>query len=128
MSMENAEGVKKGALEVGKAVAVAVAFFLAAVLVFAFIIKIAALPSSVIMPVNQVIKAAGVLFGCILGLSDNKGWLKGGIAGILSVACAYVIFSLMAGGFDWNWTVLLELLFGLVAGVISGVVAVNLHH
>ena len=41
---------------------------------------------------------------------------------------AYVIFSLMAGGFDWGWTVLLELLFGLAAGVISGVVAVNLHH
>lgn len=128
MSMENAEGVKKGALEVGKAVAVAVVFFLAAVLAFAFIIKIAALPSSVIMPVNQVIKAAGILLGCILGLSDNKGWLKGGIAGTLSVSCAYVIFSLMAGGFDWGWTVLLELLFGLAAGVISGVVAVNLHH
>lgn len=126
--MENAEGVKKGALEVGKAVAVAVVFFLAAVLAFAFIIKIAALPSSVIMPVNQVIKAAGILLGCILGLSDNKGWLKGGIAGTLSVSCAYVIFSLMAGGFDWGWTVLLELLFGLAAGVISGVVAVNLHH
>lgn len=125
--MGTGEEIRKGALEVGKAVAVAVAFCLAAVLIFAFIIKIAALPSEVITPVNQVIKAAAVLLGCILGLSDSKGWLKGGIAGILSVACAYVIFSLIAGGFDWSWTILLELLFGLVAGVISGIVAVNLH-
>ncbi len=125
--MERGEEIKKGALEVGKAVAVAVAFCLASVLVFAFVIKIAALPSSIIRPVNQVIKAAAVLLGCIFGLSDSKGWLKGGIAGVLSVACAYVIFSLIAGGFDQSLSALFELPFGLIVGVISGIVAVNLH-
>lgn len=125
--MEIREELKNGAIEVGKAVGVAVAFCLAAVLVFAFVIKIASLPSSVIMPVNQVIKAAAIFLGCIIGLSNNKGWLKGGIAGILSVVCAYVIFSLIAGSFEWDLSFLLELLFGLVAGVISGIVAVNLH-
>lgn len=121
------EELKNGAIEIGKAVGVAVAFCLAAVLVFAFVIKVAALPSSVILPVNQVIKAAAIFTGCIVGLKDSKGWLKGGVAGVLSVIFAYVIFSLIAGSFAWDWTVLLELLFGLVAGVSSGIVAVNLH-
>lgn len=120
-------GLKGGSIEVAKAVGVAVAFCLVAVLVFAFIIKIAALPSSVITPVNQVIKAAAILLGCIVGLGNDKGWLKGAIAGLLSVIFAYIIFSLVGGGFKWELTLLLELLFGLVAGVISGVVAVNMH-
>ncbi|MBQ9081551.1 MAG: TIGR04086 family membrane protein [Clostridia bacterium] len=125
--MQEQGGLKSVLIEVGKAVGVAVAFCLVAVLVFAFIIKVAALPSSVITPVNQVIKAAAIFLGCAVGLSNSKGWLKGGIAGVLSVIFAYIIFSLVGGGFSWSVTLLLELLFGLLAGVISGVVAVNMH-
>lgn len=125
--MEGREGFKTGVIEVLKAVGVAVAFCLVAVLVFAFVIKIAALPSSIITPVNQVIKAAAILLGCVLGLGNDKGWIKGGIAGLFSVIFAYVIFSIVGGGFKWELSLLLELLFGLLAGAISGVVAVNMH-
>ena len=55
--MKNANA---GVVEVAKSVGLSVVFTLAAVLVFALVIKLCSLGSSVIMPVNQVIKAAGV--------------------------------------------------------------------
>ncbi len=122
-----ASGIKSGIFEVVKAVLIALAFCLVAVLLFAFIIKIAALPSEVITPVNQGIKSLAVLLGCIVGLGKEKGWLKGGIVGLLTIALAYLIFSLISGTFTFGVAILLELIFGVVIGVISGVVAVNMH-
>lgn len=113
--------------EVGKATGVAVIFCLLATLLFAFIIKIAELPSEVILPVNRVIRAAAVFLGCIVGLSDNKGLVKGIISGVLTFILTYLLFSLLGGGFRFSWSVLLECLFSLLAGGISGVIAVNIH-
>ena len=78
-------GLKGGAVEVGKSVGISVIVTLAAVLLFAFLIKIFSIGSSVITPVNQVIKALAIFLGCLLSLRDTKGWLKGAIAGILVI-------------------------------------------
>ena len=78
-------GLKGGAVEVCKSVGISVIVTLAAVLLFAFLIKIFSIGSSVITPVNQVIKALAIFLGCLLSLRDTKGWLKGAIAGILVI-------------------------------------------
>lgn len=119
--------VGRNVAEIGKATGVAVVFCLVATLLFAFIIKIAELPSEAISPVNRVIRAAAVFLGCIVGLSDNKGLIKGSVAGGVAFALTYVLFSLIGGGFEWTWSVLLECLFSVLAGGISGVIAVNIH-
>ena len=59
--MKNANA---GAVEVAKSVGFSVVFTLAAVLVFALIVKLCSLGSSVILPVNQVIKYLAVFLGC----------------------------------------------------------------
>lgn len=59
-------GLKGGAVEVGKSVGISVIVTLAAVLLFAFLIKIFSIGSSVITPVNQVIKALAIFLGCLL--------------------------------------------------------------
>lgn len=91
-------GLKGGAVEVGKSVGISVIVTLAAVLLFAFLIKIFSIGSSVITPVNQVIKALAIFLGCLLSLRDTKGWLKGAIAGILVILFTYFIFAIIAGG------------------------------
>ena len=83
--------------------------------------------SSVITPVNQVIKALAIFLGCLLSLRDTKGWLKGAIAGILVILFTYFIFAIIAGEISFGLSNVLEFLFGGVAGAISGVIAVNLH-
>ena len=104
-------------LELVKSIVIAVFFCLAAVLVFAFVISLASLPSTVITPVNQVIKAAAILLGCIVGLG----------VGHLSICFSFLLFSFIGGALQFTPTFALELLFGVIAGGISGVVAVNLH-
>ena len=120
-------GLKGGAVEVCKSVGISVIVTLAAVLLFAFLIKIFSIGASVITPVNQVIKALAIFLGCLLSLRDTKGWLKGAIAGILVILFTYFIFAIIAGEISFGLSNVLEFLFGGVAGAISGVIAVNLH-
>lgn len=120
-------GVGRDFAEVGKTAGAAVIFCLLATLLFAFIIKIAELPSEAILPVNRVIRAAALFLGCIIGLSDNKGLLKGAVSGALTFVVTFILFSLMGSGFQWTWSILPELLFAVLAGGISGIIAVNIH-
>ena len=63
--------------EMGKSVCVSVIFTLAAVLIFALFIKLFSIGSSVITPVNQIIKMLAIFIGCILCLKPGKTALKG---------------------------------------------------
>ena len=60
--------VSGAAAEVGKSVCLSAVVTLAAVLLFALVIKLFAVPSAVIMPVNQVIKVLAVFCGCFFCL------------------------------------------------------------
>lgn len=121
------EEIKRAAIEIGKAIGIVILFCMAAVLLFAFIVKVAALPSEVIAPVNRVIKAVAVFLGCIIAVRESGGWIKGVIIGVLSVLLSYVLFSLIGGSFTMEWTFILELLFGGIIGAISGIIAINIH-
>ena len=111
-------------VQIAKAVLLSVLFCLAAVLIFSLVLKFASLSESVIKPVNQCIKALAILFA----LRGEKGWLKGLAAGILTVMLTYLVFAMVGGDFSLSWLILAELAFGAVAGALSGIVAVNVHH
>ncbi|MFR5102294.1 MAG: TIGR04086 family membrane protein [Christensenellaceae bacterium] len=115
-------------VQIAKAVLLSVLFCLAAVLIFSLVLKFASLSESVIKPVNQCIKALAILFGCFFALRGEKGWLKGLAAGILTVMLTYLVFAMVGGDFSLSWLILAELAFGAVAGALSGIVAVNVHH
>ena len=117
-------GLKGGAVEVGKSVGISVIVTLAAVLLFAFLIKIFSIGSSVITPVNQVIKALAIFLGCLLSLRDTKGWLKGAIAGILVILFTYFIFAIIGEETGFVGASLVILLF-LVLGWCMLVVALQ---
>lgn len=111
--------------EVFKAALSAVVFSLAAVLIFAAIIKLCGVPSSAITPVVRGIKAATVIGGVLLFVREEKGIFKGAFAGIAASAISYFIFSAMAGG-EFSALFFAELLFGGIIGAISGIIAVNM--
>lgn len=103
----------------------AVLFVLAGVLLFAVAIKIFDLSSSVIKPVNQVIKALSVFSGAILCVRGKTGLIKGLVIGVSSVVITYLLFALMGGEKLFGAGFFLDLVFGAVAGLISGVISVN---
>ena len=112
-------------LQIVKAVVLAVLFCLVPVLIFSLVLKFASLSDSVIKPVNQFIKVFAILFGCFFALRGEKGWLKGIAAGLLTVMLTYLVFAMVGGDFSMSWLIVAELAFGAVAGLLSGIIAVN---
>lgn len=117
--------IGKISAEIGKCVGIALLFSLIAELVFALVIQLCSLPEGVVMPVNQVIKAAAIVLGCLFGFSAEKGIVKGAVGGVLVIAVTWLAFSFIAGGLSVSKLFPLELLFGAAVGAISGVIAVN---
>ena len=81
--------------EVGKATGISLIFTLAAVLIFAFIIKLANIDSGVIKPVNQFLKVISIFTGCYFSLNGSRGWLKGLFTGLFVILLTYFIFAII---------------------------------
>ena len=115
-----------GAFSVLKAVLLALGVSLLATVVFAVILRAAALREGVIYPVTQTIKCLALAIGVLTFVRGDKGWLKGGAVGLLFTALSYLAFSALGGDFSLTWLIFLELAISLSIGVVSGMLAVNL--
>ena len=115
-------------LQLTKASFWALSFALICILLFAFIIKYTSISSDAIMPINQVIKGLSILIGCfVFGKKiKTKGWLWGGIIGILFTILAFIVFSILDGSFNFNLTLLNDIIFGCLMGVIAGIIGISL--
>ncbi|MDR3318681.1 MAG: TIGR04086 family membrane protein [Clostridiales bacterium] len=118
---------KSAALEVVKALAIAIASTLVLILIFALIICLAGIPDGAIMPINQGIKIVSLLLASLLSFKVKKGgWKKGMLLGVIYVAAAFIIFSLIDGAFEFKWSLAIDILLGTVVGIICGIIAVNI--
>ncbi len=96
------------------------------IIIFAFVIKWASLPDSVISPVNLVIKGISVFFGVfVLTKASTKGLVNGIIFACLYTLLAFTIFSLLAGTFVLGFGLLADFAFTAVVGAIAGIIGVN---
>ena len=117
---------KDGILQVVKATLAALVFSLVFVIVFTLIIQLASVSSGVIKPVNQVFKVIAIAVGGLLFIRGEKGFIKGAIAGLASVLLSYLLFAVIGGSFAVKWTFIFEIILGIGAGVITGIIAVNI--
>ena len=124
--MQNGNSRIANVVSVGKGVGVALAFSLLATIIFACVLRITSIPDKAVYPVLQTLKILGVVLGSALFIKGEKGWLKGGAVGLIFTALSYVTFSSIGGDFSLSWWFLVELVACLFAGVLSGVLAVNL--
>lgn len=117
---------KESIVQIAKATLCAVVFSLIYVLAFTLIIQLAQLSSTVIKPVNQVFKIVAIALGSLLFIRGQKGYIKGAIAGLCTVIVNYLVFSIIGGSFALEWTFLLEVVLCAAAGMVTGIIAVNL--
>lgn len=111
-------------LEIVKAVIIAVLISLLLVLAAAFVIKIFNLDTGAVTIINQVIKTVSVLVACLISLRrPNNGWLRGILVGFAYGAFAFIIFSLISGGFTFDITLLNNIVIGAASGLVSGIIA-----
>ena len=107
---------------------VALSVSLVGILIFAFFIKYVAVPTEAIKPVNQVIKGISLLVGTFVALKkvNQMGLINGLLIGLCYTVIAFLVFSILDGNFEFNKTLVNDLLFGGIIGGICGVIAVNL--
>ena len=101
------------------------AFSLLLAIVFAVILRAGSISDKVIYPVNQAIKVVAVALGTLLFVRGEKGWLKGGVIGLIFTALSYLAFSALGGDFSLSWLIIAELAVGFFSGALSGILAVN---
>ena len=108
-----------------KGVLTTIIVMLIGILIFAFIAKNAMLNNGAIKAVNQFIKALSIFLGCFFSLKVNNGLIKGALIGLLSGVLIYALLSLFTGEQIFNAQCLIDLIFTLIVGAISGALAVN---
>lgn len=114
-------------LEILVAIFVAIIISLLSVVVAAFIIKFTNAGDGAIVIINQVIKGISILLACLICLRlPHNGWLRGFCVGIVYIAVAFVVFSLLGSGFVFSLSLLNDCVLGGVSGLISGIIAVNI--
>ncbi len=106
---------------------IALCISLVGILIFAFILKFANISDGAIRPINQVIKGLSILIGVFVAMRkvDKLGLVGGLLIGIIYTLVAFVVFSILDGNFDFNLTLLNDVLFGSIMGAICGIIAVN---
>ena len=115
-----------GAFSIVKGALFSMAFSLLLAIVFAVILRMGAISDGVIYPINQVIKVVAVALGVLLFVRGEKGWIKGGVIGLVFTALSYLLFSAIGGDFSLSWMIIIELAVGFFSGALSGIIAVNL--
>ncbi|MFA5675739.1 MAG: TIGR04086 family membrane protein [Christensenellales bacterium] len=110
-----------------KGTLVSMVFTVAAILLFALIIKETGLADSVIAPINQIIKIGGIMaasYFAIKGLAE-KQWITGGLAGMMFILLSYLVFSLIEGMFGNIALLFSDMLMGMLVGMVFAIIIAN---
>lgn len=107
---------------------IAVSISLVLILIFAFAIKYIPIPTEAIRPINQIIKAVSIFFGVFLAIKKiaKMGFINGLLIGLFYTLIAFIVFSILDGGFEFKKTLLNDILFGGITGAICGAISANL--
>ena len=100
----------------------------AALLLFALLVKLFHIGDGAIPAVNMVIKIGSIFVGVLVTLKFIKesGYLAGGLTGVLYILLSFAIFSLFKGDWSALETLVVDLLTGLAAGLLSGILIANI--
>ena len=111
-----------------KGTLIALCMSLVLVLIFAFLLKFTNIPDTAITPINQVIKGVSIFLGVFIGMKKTKelGLVCGLLIGLCYTLLAFLVFSILSGGFVVDITLLTDLIFGAVIGAICGIICVNI--
>ena len=115
-------------LSIVKGAGLALAFSFLSAVVFASILRVSALPDSVIYPTNQTLKAVSIALGVLVFVRGEKGWAQGMAISALFTALSYLLFAAIGNDFSLSYIIFAELFLSLVVGGLCGIIAVNLRN
>lgn len=108
---------------------VAIILTLVLLFVFAIILTYTTIQENTIQPVVIVITAISLLIGSSMSTLKIKkyGFINGAAVGIIYVLTLYLLSSLTGTGFSLNINAIIMIVAAVVAGMIGGIIGVNLN-
>ncbi len=108
-----------------------ISFILTLILLFVFSLALTYtnIAESTIAPIIIIITAVSILIGSSISTIKIKknGILNGGVIGGVYISLIYIISSLVQTGFALNTSSIIMIIFAILAGMVGGVVGVNIH-
>jgi len=116
-------------IEMFKSLIVALILSLVLILIGAAAVMIFDISTSAIPIITQIIRGLSIVVAALFTMRLPKnGWIRGLVFGVLYTLLTFAVFSLMdtEQGFAIGMPLLNDIAFGAVAGLISGILSVNL--
>ena len=113
--------------QIFKGCLIALCVSLIGILLFAVVLKFVSVGDTLIKIVNQIIKVVSVLLGVKVCLKKDKskGLMKGSCVGAVYTITSYLVFSILIASFSFSLSIVYDLIFSSVIGLICGVIFVN---
>lgn len=111
-----------------KGIVISILFTLTSLLLFALVLTYTDLGESTISPVIIIVSALSILIGSSISTIKIKkhGLLNGAIIGGVYIVLLYGISSIVNTGFEVNTDTIVMMVSSVLAGIIGGVVGVNI--
>ena len=96
-------------------------------IIFAFILTYTSFPQKMISPMVVVTTILSILAAGLMITKNlkNKGWLNGGVAGVVYMGVLYVVSSIVLNDFSIDRYVITMMIIGLFTGCIGGIIGIN---
>lgn len=111
-----------------KGIVMSIIFTLVSLLIFALLLTYTELAETTISPVIIIVSALSILIGSSISTIKIKkhGLLNGAIIGVVYISLLYCISSIVNTGFEVNTYTIVMMISSVIAGIIGGVVGVNI--
>ena len=117
---------KSHLIDVSKAVLYSLVVSIVCVLVYAIFVKFVHISDTGIVIGNTVIKLISLLVGCFFAFRNfEEGLTKGVLVGFLYAILSQFVFSIISGSGIFSGISVWGVLFSIIVGAISGIIAVN---
>lgn len=107
---------------------IAIIITLIGLIIFALVLANTNINENTMFPVVVVITAISILLGSIISVSriEKKGILNGGIVGLIYIITIYIISSCINNSFGLNLNSCILILCAVIAGMLGGIIGVNI--
>ncbi len=120
---------KENLIRIIKGSGIALGITILSLFIFAILLTYTNIQENTMIPVVIIITAVSILIGSSLSTLRIKknGLLNGALVGVIYILLIYIISSLTGSGFSLNIMSIVMLVSSIIAGMIGGIIGVNLN-
>lgn len=120
---------KENLIRVIKGSGIALGITILLLFIFAILLTYTNIQENTMIPVVIIITVVSILIGSSLSTLRIKknGLLNGTLVGVIYILLIYIISSLTGSGFSLNIMSIIMLVSSIIAGMIGGIIGVNLN-